>query len=134
MGLLRKAVDSGYDVTLIYIAVEPVLSPLRIDQRVAAGGHDVPRNRIASRFERSLANLRAAVGFVPFVKIYDNSSLDEPFRLVAIFESGAATTGFCSTEDGAFLQRPWSGPAKRGIVSRASWLVRGLQRKIWSTL
>jgi predicted ABC-type ATPase len=88
LSLLRKAVEKGYDVTLIYIAVEPGLSALRIDQRVAAGGHDAPRDRIASRFERSLINLRAAIDFVPLVKIYDNSSIDEPFRLVAAFEHG----------------------------------------------
>jgi predicted ABC-type ATPase len=86
--LLRRAVDGGYEVTLIYIAIPPDLSDKRIDQRVAAGGHDVPRDRIASRFARSLANLRAAIKFVPLVKIYDNSSIQEPFRLIAIFNAG----------------------------------------------
>jgi len=88
VGLLRRAVDAGYFVALIYIAVEPELSALRVDQRVAAGGHDVPRDRIASRFERSLANLREAIRFVTLAKIYDNSSIDEPYRLLATFERG----------------------------------------------
>ena len=89
--MLRRAVDAGYDVTLVYIAVEPALSAQRVDQRVAAGGHDVPRDRIASRFARSLENLRAAIGFVPLVTVYDNSSVDEPYRLVARFERGRRT-------------------------------------------
>jgi predicted ABC-type ATPase len=88
LGLLRRAVDAGYFVAMIYVGVDAELSALRIDQRVAAGGHDVPRDRIASRFERSLANLREAIRFVTLAKIYDNSSLDEPYRLLAQFESG----------------------------------------------
>jgi predicted ABC-type ATPase len=84
--LLCTAVESGYDLTLIYIAVERVLLDLRIDERVAAGGHDVPRDRIAGRFERSLKNLNAALDFVPLVKICDNSSVAEPFRPIAVFQ------------------------------------------------
>ena len=88
LGLLHKAVDAGYEVILIYIGVDVDLAARRIDQRVAAGGHDVPRDRIASRFDRSLANLREAIRFVPLVKIYDNSFVDDPFRLIAMFKSG----------------------------------------------
>ena len=91
VALLRDAVTAGYDVALIYIAIEPELSARRVDQRVSAGGHDVPRDRIASRFARSLENLRAAIPFVTLVKIYDNSSVDEPFRLLAVFERGRRT-------------------------------------------
>jgi predicted ABC-type ATPase len=91
LAMLRQAVEAGYDVTLIYIAVPPELSELRIQQRVAAGGHDVPRERIADRFRRSLTNLQAAIKFVPSVKLYDNSSIDEPFRPVAAFKNGKRT-------------------------------------------
>lgn len=92
LGMLRKAVAAGYDVTLIYIGtVSTELLARRIDQRVAAGGHDVPRDRIATRFERSLRNLKQAITFVPTVELYDNSSIDEPFRQVARFEAGALT-------------------------------------------
>jgi len=91
VAMLRRAVAAGYDVTLIYIAVPPALSQRRVDQRVAIGGHDVPRDRIASRFERSLKNLQDAIPFVPVVKIYDNSSLEEPYRLLAVFERGKRT-------------------------------------------
>jgi predicted ABC-type ATPase len=91
LAMLGKAVDAGYDVTLVYIGIEPALCPLRIDQRVAAGGHDVPRDRIASRFTRSLENLRVAIRFVPVVKVYDNSAVDEPYLLVLRFEHGRRT-------------------------------------------
>lgn len=89
LAMLRKATDAGFDVTLIYIGIaSSELSARRVDQRIAIGGHDVPRDRIASRFARSLANLAQAIAFVPAVQLYDNSSADEPYRPVATFERG----------------------------------------------
>lgn len=84
--MLRNAVASGYEVTLIYIGVaDASLSARRVDQRIATGGHDVPRDRIASRFRRSLDNLAEAITVVPSVKLYDNSSVDHPYRQIATF-------------------------------------------------
>jgi predicted ABC-type ATPase len=93
LDMLRAAIEAGYDVTLIYVGLASAgLSEQRIDQRLAAGGHDVPRDRIASRYERSLANLKQAIAFVPTVKLYDNSSADAPFQPVATFVGGALTS------------------------------------------
>jgi predicted ABC-type ATPase len=117
LGFLKKAVDAGYDVTLIYIGVEPELSALRVDERVAFGGHDVPRDRIASRFERSLANLREAIVFVPVVKIYDNSSPEAPYRQVAIFEAGKQT--FAADDLPRWL-KPIVKTSRRSRPSKAS--------------
>ncbi len=90
LGMLRKAVDAGFAVTLIYVGVASAeLSGLRVDQRLARGGHDVPRDRIAPRFTRSLRNLAAAIAFVPVVELYDDSSVDEPYQPVATFRAGA---------------------------------------------
>jgi predicted ABC-type ATPase len=88
--MLRQARDAGYDVTLIYIGVaNATLSGLRVDQRIARGGHDVPRDRIAARFERSLRNLAQAIPLVATVQLFDNSSVDQPYRLIARFQDGA---------------------------------------------
>lgn len=93
LAMLRKAVLAGFDVTLIYVGIaSPGLSGLRVEQRVAHGGHDVPREKLAGRFERSLANLGAAIAFVSTVKLYDNSSVDEPYRLLAVFEAGVCAS------------------------------------------
>jgi predicted ABC-type ATPase len=91
LDLLRRAMACGFDVILIYIGIDERLCSLRVEQRVAHGGHDVPRERIAPRFKRSLANLRTAIGFVPLVKVYDNSHIDDPHRLIARFEAGRRT-------------------------------------------
>ncbi len=93
LGMLRKAVDAGHDVILIYIGVANAeLAARRVDQRIAMGGHDVPRDRIGPRFERSLENLRAALDFVPRVELYDNSSTEDPYRLVATFDGGSPSS------------------------------------------
>ena len=92
LAMLQRAVEAGYDVTLIYIGISSArLSAHRVDQRVARGGHDVPRDRLAPRFERSMQNLKRALRIVPTVQLYDNSSFDEPYRLVATFQAGRLT-------------------------------------------
>ena len=92
LDMLRKAVAAGYEVTLISIGLANAkLASRRIDQRLDEGGHDVPRDRIASRMARSLDNLAEAIRFVPRIEIYDNSSEDEPYRRLARFETGTLT-------------------------------------------
>jgi predicted ABC-type ATPase len=89
LDMLRKAIDAGFEVTLIYIGVISVeLLAHRVDQRIAHGGHDVPRERIASRFERSLENLKRAIAIAHTVELYDNSSVDAPYHHVATFREG----------------------------------------------
>jgi len=91
--MLRDAIDAGYDVRLIYIGVaNAALSARRVDQRIALGGHDVPRDRIASRFARSLDNLAKAIKLGLAVELYDNSSADYPYRQVATFVAGRLTS------------------------------------------
>ena len=90
LAFLREAVDAGYTVILIYIGVShPDISEERVAMRVSQGGHDVPPEKIQSRFARTLENLRAAIRELPHVLIYDNDDLRNPFRQVAILEGGA---------------------------------------------
>lgn len=90
--LLRDAIDADFDVTLVFIGLASAeLSARRVAQRVAQGGHDVPRDRIESRFARSIANLRSAIPFVPRVEVFDNSLLDSPYRKVTTFTAGELT-------------------------------------------
>lgn len=90
--LLHDALAAGFDVTLVFIGLATAeLSARRVAQRVAQGGHDVPRDRIESRFERSIANLREAIRFVPVVELFDNSLIDTPYRKVATFMAGELT-------------------------------------------
>jgi hypothetical protein len=70
-------------VTLYYIGIASAqLSEARVSQRVRAGGHDVPPERLVRRFRQSLENLAQAVKFVPEVHVFDNSSSISPYQLV----------------------------------------------------
>ena len=87
---LRGAAQRGYTVVLCFIGLDSAsTSDDRVAMRVLQGGHDVPAEKIAARYPRSLANLRRAIAALPFVWVYDNSDFNEPFRKVAEFEHGA---------------------------------------------
>jgi predicted ABC-type ATPase len=89
VAFLAEAADRGYVVVLCYIGLSgPDQSTERVAMRVSQGGHDVPDDKLYSRFSRTLANLRAAIAQLPHVRIYDNSDLNTPYRRVAVFESG----------------------------------------------
>lgn len=88
---LRDAARAGYTVVLLFIGLDSAgTSEKRVAMRVLQGGHDVPSDKLAARFDRTLANLRRAIRELPFVQIFDNSDLRRPFRKVAEFESGKA--------------------------------------------
>lgn len=56
--LVRRLRGNGWRVELIYLALPSrEMSRLRVAERVAHGGHDIPAADIERRFPRSLANL-----------------------------------------------------------------------------
>ena len=86
---LKEAAKAGYTVILCFIGIAgPEMCEERVAMRVSQGGHDVPSERIKSRFPRTMANLAAAIGELPHVLIFDNGDLSTPFRQVAVFEHG----------------------------------------------
>lgn len=111
LDMLRAAVEAGFDVRLIFIGLESAdLSARRVAQRVAHGGHDVPAEKIAARFQRTLDNLRAAIAVLPDVVVIDNTSASEPYRLLARFQNGVLV------ERGPGRMPAWT----RGIIPAAS--------------
>jgi predicted ABC-type ATPase len=89
VGFLKGAAASGYAVVLIFIGVSgPKVCNERVAMRVLKGGHDVPADKLASRYPRTMANLRAAIRDLPHVIVFDNDDLRRPFRRVAEFEGG----------------------------------------------
>ena len=56
--------------------------------RVSQGGHDVPTEKLVTRFPRTMANLKAAIREMPRVWIFDNDDLRRPFQQVAVFQNG----------------------------------------------
>jgi predicted ABC-type ATPase len=86
--LMRRAQASGYKLTLVYVGLDdPVLSYVRVADRVGQGGHDVPPDAIARRFPVSLANLAPALALADRAYIFDNS--EERRRFLVKVEGGA---------------------------------------------
>lgn len=86
--LVRQGVAAGYLVTLHVMLIPVEVTLLRVDHRVAAGGHAVPPQKIRERYGRLwplVAEARAAADRTTF---YDNSRAASPFRTVAGFERG----------------------------------------------
>lgn len=89
---LKSAADAGYAVVLCYVGIaNAAASEERVAMRVSQGGHDVPSEKLQSRFPRTLANLKAATEQLPVVLIYDNSDFNAPFRKVAEYQQSVAT-------------------------------------------
>ena len=92
LGFLKEAVRRGYHVVLCFIGIgSPETSDQRVAMRVSQGGHDVPLDKLVTRFPRTLANLKAAIPVLPQVIIFDNDDLNYPFKRVAEFENGKVT-------------------------------------------
>ena len=91
VSFLKAAAQQGYTVVLCFIGIsDPEVSEQRVAMRVTQGGHDVPADKLITRYPRTLANLQAAIRDLPHVWIFDNDDLRTPFRKVAVFEQDRA--------------------------------------------
>jgi predicted ABC-type ATPase len=89
LAFLKEAAESGYTVVVCFIGLSgPNASEERVAMRVSQGGHDVPTEKLRSRYPRTLANLKAAIRDLPHVLVFDNTDLRKPFRQVAVYEKG----------------------------------------------
>jgi len=75
--LLKKAQEKGYRTYLYFIATQdPIINISRVKNRVRNGGHDVPEEKIISRYYRSMELLSEAIKYSNRAYIFDNSTLD----------------------------------------------------------
>ena len=89
VSFLKAAAEQGYTVVLCFIGISgPEVSEQRVAMRVSQGGHDVPAEKLITRYPRILANLQKAIRDLPHVWVFDNDDLRTPFRKVAVFEQG----------------------------------------------
>lgn len=72
--LLERAQRLGYRTYLYYIATDdPLINCARVRNRVLQGGHDVPEDKIESRYARSLDLLMEAIRHTNRAYVWDNS-------------------------------------------------------------
>jgi len=72
--LLEKAKARGYEVQCIYVLTcDENINVARVRARHMAGGHDVPEDKIRTRYHRALAILPRLITVCDKILIYDNS-------------------------------------------------------------
>ena len=89
VNLVTTATAAGYDVVLHVVMIPQQLSGPRVAARVASGGHDVPAEKLAPRYERLWPHVVAAVPHCHRAVFYDNATDDGPIE-VASYRSGIA--------------------------------------------
>ena len=84
---MRQAAEAGYKVYLYFVSTEsPEINKYRVALRVKEGGHNVPPERIESRYYRSLELLHKAAEIAYQAFFFDNSINNKPYTLVGHFK------------------------------------------------
>lgn len=79
---LKNAKDCGWQVYLYFVSTaDSYINYSRVEERVLKGGHDVPPDKIRSRYIRSLDNLFDALQHCRRAYIFDNST--QQMQLIA---------------------------------------------------
>lgn len=74
LDLLNRAKGKGYFIRCYYIlTADPMINVLRVEARTVMGGHDVPKEKIISRYDKALALVKKVVAVCDICHIYDNS-------------------------------------------------------------
>lgn len=72
--LLQRAKEAGYEVQCVYVLTcSEDVNVARVRARVAAGGHDVPEDKIRSRYHSALALIPQLIPTCDKILIYDNT-------------------------------------------------------------
>ena len=96
INLIHRAQAQGYCVKLLFFWLNsPELAILRVAERVAKGGHNIPEDIIRRRYVAGIRNLfRLFMNEVDYWDIYDNSF--HPRQLIASGGKGADTAIYVS--------------------------------------
>jgi predicted ABC-type ATPase len=72
--VLREAKEQGYETRMLFMTTQdPQINKLRVLQRLAEGGHNVPQDKIAPRYNRSMALMPLALVYSDRAEVYNNS-------------------------------------------------------------
>ena len=78
--LLERAKAEGYFIKCFYVlTANPQINVSRVKVRAASGGHDVPKDKILTRYDRALKLIPDLLNVCDVCHIYDNSH--QPFRI-----------------------------------------------------
>lgn len=78
--LLTKAKQKGYFIKCYYILTTSAdINVMRVHQRFMSGGHDVPEDKVRSRYNKALELLPKVIKVCDICNVYDNTVT--PFRI-----------------------------------------------------
>ena len=81
MDILRKAKDEGYFIKCVFVlTIDPAINILRIESRVASGGHDVEHIKVIDRYYKSLGHIKELIDICDILHVYDNT--ESPKRII----------------------------------------------------
>lgn len=109
--LVREALAGGYRVHLHVLMLPEDDAVARVAKRVGQGGHEVPEEKIRSRYQRLWVNVAEAIRLCDTADVYDNTG-HRPVR-VARFSGGIAhgTVSWPAWTPAALTRRRGSEPA-----------------------
>lgn len=81
--LVRTAAAAGYDVVLHAVLIPLSLSEPRVAERVAAGGHDVPGEKLAGRYNRLWPLVAEATPHCHRAVFWNNAPDNGPFEVAS---------------------------------------------------
>ena len=83
LDFIRRVKEANFFIRFFFISTDsPQINAARVARRVMDGGHDVPINKIISRYNQSIANSVIAMSLVDRAYGYDNSIDDrDPKKL-----------------------------------------------------
>jgi predicted ABC-type ATPase len=84
LDIMREAMDAGYKVYLYFVSTEsPKINVFRVRARKKQGGHNVPADKIRSRYRRSMENMFDASLIADQSYFFDNSSTGKDPKVIA---------------------------------------------------
>lgn len=104
--LLDQALAAGYYVRLHVLAIPAELAVHRVRYRVAAGGHDVPTDKILQRWDRLWPLVAEAIRRADRAEVWDNSAQHHTDKI-------ADVVGGLSVSPPRWP--PWTPPALRDL-------------------
>jgi predicted ABC-type ATPase len=106
LDLLTSARKSGYTIGVHVLLIPEAMAVERVRARVAAGGHDVPEDKIRERYRRLWSLVAVAMARADKATAYDNSRRKGP-QIVAELSGGFIV--------GATAWPEWTPEALRAI-------------------
>jgi predicted ABC-type ATPase len=86
---VRRAQAAGYFTRVFFVATsDPAINAARVARRVMQGGHDVPIQKIITRYFRSIANCSLIAPAIDRLYLYDNSIEGAELSLVLRAKKG----------------------------------------------